>query len=139
MESKIMAKQNKVKMEDLNDDDCLIKLIDNGSVDKLACVIKRGKPGAGCLSQELVNKMMLMLLRSGHKLTALYFSSDGAEDIMEWESSYTEEIEQKIYENINTTNITVYKRYHLPEDKVYAFSSKDGIVDCICEGIIDRS
>lgn len=134
-----MIEQKEIRIEDLNDDNYLIRVIDSAPVDKLACVIEKGKPGAGYLSQELINKMIVMLEHSGHKLTVLYLSSEDTADIIEWESSYDRETEQSIFESINTANTTTYTRYCLPEGQVCGFSFVDGIADCICVGIIDKS
>lgn len=136
-----MTEQKEIRIEDLNDDNCLARITSAALQNKLTCNIAAGLPGAGYLSKELINKMIVAVNRAGKTLTSLYLSSEDTADVVDWKHTVDSETAREIFERTNTSDIATYTRYCLKEGKVYGFSFVDGIadVDSVCVGIIDRS
>ena len=134
-----MSNKSTVTFEDLNDDNYLKGI---ASRDLQTCEIARGRPGAGYLSKELINKMIITMKRAGHSFTHLYVSPEDVADIIEWSDTDFDPVTKRELVQAGEAgvfwNITIYKRYCLKDGSVYGFSFVDGIVDAVCVGIIDR-
>ena len=134
-----MTKQKETTIESLNDDVCLGRIISDVP---LTCKIASGSSGAGYLSKELINKMIITMKRAGHSFTHLYVSPEDVADIIEWSDTDFDPVTKRELVQAGEAgvfwNITIYKRYCLKDGSVYGFSFVDGIVDAVCVGIIDR-
>jgi len=136
-----MSEQKETTVKDLNDDSCLLRVVKDVP---LICKIMHGRPGAGYLSKELINKMIVTMLLDKHTLTDIYLSQKAVDDINGWISDTEVDPETgcDIFKTAKTGeifNICIYKRCCLEDDRAYGFSLIDGVVNAICAGIVDRS
>lgn len=137
-----MDEQKEIKVKDLNDDACLMRIVSDVP---LTCKVVAGGAGTGYFSKELVSKMIITMKRAGHSLTDVFISLEDEKDIREWGND----------DIIDTTtkceilqagelgviwNVTLHKHECLTKtNKVYGFSFVDDVVDAVCVGVIDRS
>lgn len=98
----------------------LLILVDLGEMSSLrekeimkniTCEIPADSKGAGCLSKELINRMLVSFMRCGCTLTDLYISPAEIEDIGEWAETpdITEEERKAITNTNNVWRLTFHK------------------------------
>lgn len=96
------------------------KIYDGNPVNKYSdsiCKVHQTGTGAGYMSKELINKMMVIFKRRGKSLTDLYISAEDAADIREWTDTDIDPVTRKeIFESASVGavwNVTIHSKTQL--------------------------
>jgi len=91
--------------------------------------INPASTGAGYLSKELINKMMVGFKRTGRTLTDLYVSPEDAADIREWTDTDIDPVTRReIFQAAGTGmiwNVSLHEVQHLGATGMYNINSSD--------------